>query len=377
MRVAPNIYQTPYGWRVYVSRHGKLKPVRFKPDATIEELVHFRDAFKLESKRLRLARKRAEGPQPRGRFADDAKRYLALNVVKAMPSYTDRTREVQRWVKVFGPRVRSSLAPREINEQLQAWRSAGASGSSVNKYRTALMSLFTVLDGRSAANPVRDTAVFEETRAESRAQPYELLERILNAVPADRTRPTKGKKGSAKGGSKSRVRLELMAWTGMAPVQMKGLQPEHFSVKERWYVSPPRRKGSRRRHPRPLVRKPMPRRAIAVFKRFAELECWGDFSTRSLRHTWMRAHKKVEKAMRKELNDPEFTLPRIRIYDLRHSFATELLRQTGSLDLVGEMLDHTSRETTKRYSLGAVPAMLKTGVRKFDAATRKRRGGRR
>src|SRR5207249_2629142 len=113
-------------------------------------------------------------------------------------------------------------------------------------------------------------------------------------------------------------------------------------------------------------KKPMGREAVKAFRRFAAVKCYGPFDRRALRHTWLNALKNVEKAMRKELDDPAFKLPRIRLYDLRHSFGTELYRRTGSLELVGQMLDHTSLETTKRYSLAAVPDVLKRGVRKFD-----------
>lgn len=39
-----------------------------------------------------------------------------------------------------------------------------------------------------------------------------------------------------------------------------------------------------------------------------------------------------------------------RFHDLRHTFATRLLRQTGNLKLVSRLLDHTTVETTSRYA---------------------------
>lgn len=39
-----------------------------------------------------------------------------------------------------------------------------------------------------------------------------------------------------------------------------------------------------------------------------------------------------------------------RFHDLRHTFATRLLRQTGNLKLVSRLLGHTSVETTTRYA---------------------------
>jgi integrase len=368
VRVAQNIYQTPHGWRVYVRRDGILKPVRFKADVTLEQLQVFVDSFKQESARLR-AERRADDVERAGTLAADAARYLNLKVVRAMPSYTDRVREMARWVTAFGRRPRPSITGRDIDEQLQAWRTAGDAPASLNKYRTALMSLYTRLDGRGAANPVRESHAFEEPAAEPRGLPYWLIRRLLDAMPRDQSRPIKGVKGSRSRGSMTRARFEILAWTGMTPAQIKKLTPASFNLKERWYISPQRRKGSRRpRHPRPLVKKPMTRDAQAAFARFVEVKAWGAFNTRSLRHTLERARRKVEQDLRKERKDPKYVLPAMRPYDFRHSFGTELLRRTKNLPLVAEMLDHSSLQMTKRYALGAVSDVLRDGMRQFQAA---------
>jgi len=39
-----------------------------------------------------------------------------------------------------------------------------------------------------------------------------------------------------------------------------------------------------------------------------------------------------------------------RFHDLRHTFATRMLRQTKNLKLVSKLLGHTSVETTTRYA---------------------------
>jgi len=152
---------------------------------------------------------------------------------------------------------------------------------------------------------------------------------------------------------------------------VKRLELRHFSVRDRWYIAPERLKGKRRqRHPRPLVRKPMSGEAVGAFRRFARLKCYGWFDTRALRHTWLRACRKVERQLRKERHDPNFRLPHIRLKDLRHSFGTELFRQTKDIRLVGDYLD-ISYETAKRYALGAVPDVLRAGIRRFDAVVRR------
>ena len=375
LRVAPNIYQCVnadgqhVGWRVYVSRRGKLKPVRFKREVTPEELQHFVAAYKLESTRLRLARRRQvdEPPAP-GTLADDVATYLALEVVKAMPSYPTREAELQTWVTLFGDRSRRTITAPQIDEQLQRLRNEGYSGSSVNKYRTALMSLWTRLDGRSAANPVKDTTMFDEAPLTARGQPYALLVQILEAIPPDVGRGVKGEKGSRKRPSESRARLEVLAWTGMDPSQLGRMRETHVSMEERWYITPPRQKGSkRRRTPRPVIKKPMSREAARAFRRLIALGLLGKtFSTHSLRHTWLRALTRVERSLQEAYDDPAFTLPHIRLKDIRHSFGTRLYEDTENLTLVGQMLDHApGSPMTQRYALGAVPTVLRRYVGQF------------
>lgn len=43
-------------------------------------------------------------------------------------------------------------------------------------------------------------------------------------------------------------------------------------------------------------------------------------------------------------------IPNLRFHDLRHTFASRLLRQSGNLKLVSRLLGHTSVETTTRYA---------------------------
>lgn len=370
VRVAPNIWKTPYGWRVYVSRRGVLKPVRFKPHVTLEECEHFRDTYKLESKRLRLEARRSRAvaaAELAGTFEEDASKYLALAIVIAMPSYADRTRDINLWVQVFGRLARKAITTRAINEQLQLWRNDGYAASTVNNRRTALMALFSTLDGRAAANPVREALVFDEPELEARGLPYDLVVRILDAIPAVRsfshlreskTRPVK-----------TRVRLEVMAWTGMRPAQLKLLSRAHVNFKDKWFIAPRSKKGTKKaRHPRPLIRKPLAREAAAALRRFFALKCEGKFSTSSARRLFARAVRDVEKATKKKL-------PGLRPYDLRHSFGTEMLRRTKSLETVAELLDQSTTRMTKRYALGAVTDVLREAVDAFDGglATGKRR----
>lgn len=364
-KVALNIWKTAYGWRVFVrapdpvTGKSKLVPKRFKDDGRpereqIEDLAHFRDAAKLEAQRQRRQHRRTrtlERP-PLQTFAADAERYLALEPVKAMPGFKTREREMALWVRVFGTRARASLTTRDIDDELQKLRNSGYSGSSVNKFRTALMSLYTRLDGPGRVNPVKGTHLFEEAEIVARGQSYDVLTRILDAIDD----------------GPSRARLEVMAWTGMDPKPLKRMTPAHISLADRWFVTPKRDKGNRRRRtPQPVIEKPMVEEAVAAFARFVETNAWGHFSTDSLRRVWNRAEARVEKALQAEYGDPSFRLPHVRLKDLRHSFATEAWKHLkGNAALVAQLIDHApGSPMTQRYALGAVPGVLRTHMDQF------------
>lgn len=357
-KVAPNIWKTDTGWRVFVrtpdpeTGRSKLTPKRFKDDGRPErdqlaDLIDFRDSAKLEAKRLRRQTPRQVRRAPAvSTFADEAAQYLALETVQAMPSYKARQNEIATWVRRFGPRVRHTITGPEIDQQLQGLRNEGYSGSSVNKFRTALMALWTALDGRGAANPVKNTRLFEEAALTARGYSYDVLTRLLDAMSDT---------------GKGRARLEVLAWTGMEPKQLKRMTEAHVSVAGQWYITPPREKGSRRRAtPRAVIKKPMSPEAQAAFQRFIDQDAWGYFSTTALRRAWNAAQARVQ------ASDPTWTVPHIRLKDLRHSFGTQLYEQTHNLGIVAQMLDHApGSPMTQRYALGAVPSVLRAHMDQF------------
>ena len=68
------------------------------------------------------------------------------------------------------------------------------------------------------------------------------------------------------------------------------------------------------------------------------------------------------------------TVPRA--YDLRHSFATRMYRQTGDPKATAELLMHSpSSQMMDRYTIGGVASRLRLAVAAFDAAGKRRRTG--
>uniref|UniRef100_UPI0037511B05 tyrosine-type recombinase/integrase n=1 Tax=Cypionkella sp. TaxID=2811411 RepID=UPI0037511B05 len=58
-----------------------------------------------------------------------------------------------------------------------------------------------------------------------------------------------------------------------------------------------------------------------------------------------------------------------RFHDLRHTFASRLLRLTGNLKLVSRLLGHTQIETTMRYA-HVLDEDLRTGLEGYAVTSR-------
>jgi integrase len=436
VRIASNVYRTATGFRVFVRephpQTGRSTKVgkRFPPETPLEALIAYRDA------RQGLMNGDDADLDGVSGFTVDARRYLALEDVKAMPTYTDRVRQIGKWIAVFTDRPRPEIDKNAINDALHRFRKDGYSPSTVNGLRTALMSLWTTLDGRSSANPVRDAVLMEEPAMLPRGQDYDLLTMILDHVPDERgvrfdrktlygevwadpiatvarrygisgtflsricrtlriptppighwlkdhlrvTPPPlpAGESGKRPSQLKSRARLEVLAWTGMDPGQLGRMTTADFSfIGDGWYSPPHRHKGrrGRRRTQRPVVRLPMTPESMAAFRRLVEVDGLGAFCARSLLKTWVRACRRVETKLRKDYRDPTFRIPHIRLKDLRHSFGTKLWRDTkGDEGTVAKMLGHApGSPMTMRYALGAVEDVLRIQMKKFGG--RKSGGG--
>jgi integrase len=346
VRIAPNIYRTPHGFRVY---HREIDPVtgrskkvgrRFGPELTLPELEAYRDGIDLAVQELETSG-----------FTADARRYLALTKVATMPSFAKRKFQIEQWIGVFGDTRRAEITSPMMNAALHEWRTR-YSAASCNKFRSALMSLYTELDGRGAANPVKHTDLFEEAPIVPRGFDYGVLTRILEAV-ADH--------------SKARARLEVLLWTGMDPSTLGRMTPAEINLAHRHYTPPLRQKGNRRRRtPRTPIPLPMEfPETVAAFTRLFRNEAFGAFDASTLWQTFQAACRRVERDIQQETQEPQFRLPHIRLKDLRHSFGTLLYEHTGGdLRTVAEMLQHAPGSAmTNRYALAAVSPVLRSRMR--------------
>lgn len=326
MKIAPNIYRTPRGFRVFVRvapGSGGLKSRSFDRTATLTEMKQWREEQRVEH------RKAPRAALERGTLAADAAHYLKL--VATMPTFKDRERDINSWIAVYGARHRHGLTKQDYQLQLQEWKLRGKGGkplaaSTVNHRRTAIEHLYTTLDGEAAPNPLREISPFDEPPAEPRAIPMKDVRAILAAMPP----------------SKTRARVKVLAWTGIRGRSELGkMKPEHVDLQRRQCWVPTGKKGK----PRQLE---LNEDGIKAWREFIAAKAWGTYSKDSLRNSFRRAVKAVN-AARKKAKQP--LLPAgLRVYDLRHSIATALLEAGADLSDVQEHLGHTSPRMTRRYA---------------------------
>lgn len=347
-KLPPGITRTPFGFRASTRVRGQLYAKRFPSTATLLEMQDWRAAMRTDA--LRHAPERTVGT-----FAGDIDTYLAA--VKAMPTWDRREQEIRAWLTVIdGTRARGSITSAEIRTALHQWRLTGRalvqyqrepgtgkslrvvtgygplSASACNHRRTALMHFFSVLDGKAAVNPVRDVPKFREPDPQPRGVPLDVIRAVLDAMPP----------------SKTKARTLVLAFTGIPPATLVQLTGESVNQEAGTVTVPRRRKGAGTK----IRVLPLSPEALDAFQQMAMWEAWGDFSTDALRHSLHVACNKVG-------------VPRLRAYDLRHSFGTAVYQASGDIRAVQALLDHSDVKLTERYTLGAVDARMREALEKL------------
>jgi integrase len=180
---------------------------------------------------------------------------------------------------------------------------------------------------------------------------------VVRAILAKLSRQGGAGKGETRGAdSLARVRLLVMAYTGLAPAEIKRLEPAHVDLVGASVWVPGRRKGAGTRG----KRRPLTRQGVAALQAFVTAEAWGPFSTSTMRRAFRLALAKVKR------EHPTWHLNGVRPYDLRHSFATAVYRITGNLDVTRGLLGHADRKTTLRYAAGAVVDVERRAVARLS-----------
>src|SRR5262245_60228231 len=248
--VKPGIYRDAYGYSVFASVGSRARRLtspeeRFSLDTPIGEL----EAAVLRHKAgLKAEQAKAGGPLKRGLVSGDCARYLATATIVEVPGTRGSMEWTQRrydeyeqvlgwWSEKFGARRRDALESAELLKALNGLVKADgkpASGSTKNKYRQTFSHVWTILDGKNAANPFRDIQKFDEGDPEERDQPYELIDAIMNQI-RDR--------GRGKAPSRTKAFLLCEAYAPVTRAQLLRMDRDSFSAAAMTLTVPSRRKG--------------------------------------------------------------------------------------------------------------------------------------
>lgn len=259
----------------------------------------------------------------RGTFAADAEDYL--KAVAAMPTFSDRRRQIHAWVSVVGTEPRWTLTPEIVRLHLTQWKQTGLANNTVNHRRTALSHLFTVLDGKSSYNPVKEVPPLPLPPPVKRGLPMTVVVKVLKLID----------------GPKTRARLEVLAWTGLRPSELMRLTPELVNLRAGIALVPTAKGGPPREIAFSLAK--------PAWKKLLKADALGAFSVQSCRKSLHRACKKAG------------VVP-FRVYDLRHSFLSALRKGGADLSDVQAQAGHSDIALTRRYA-PTITAKLAKAVR--------------
>lgn len=316
------IRTTQTGYQAYIRIQGRLYAKRFPFGTPLKEMKDWRRDKEVA---IRTGATIPTIDPVEWTFREDVLAYF--NIIQSMPSLSDRKYHLALWANVFGGKSRSQITPQMIRSQLETWRQSGLSAGSCNRRRTALMSLWTTLDGKSARNPVRDVPKYHEGDGELRALSHGIIYRILC-----RMRP-----------SKTRARLRVIAWTGWPHTQVANLKAEHLDLKHGQAFVTPRRKG--RGHQADWL--PLLPPAVTALKDFDKWDAYGTFSRSAMHSAFARAVGNYN-AHRAQYDPPRRPIV-AHPYDLRHSFGVLVAALFKDDQVVQRLMLHSNPLQTQRY----------------------------
>ena len=333
------------GWQIEVRVTGHPRFIEQHPlDATRDEL---------QKRRAEVKRAlRAEKPKARaGTFASDVPDYLKARA--AMPGIRERARHMALWVAEFGHLPSDHIKPHQIMAVRDRWLTVGPklvtvkggtrakpkivaldvplSASQVNNRLRALENFYTVMFGRHGYNPVREVEEPKEPTGQARGLPYDVVEQIIGSLRQ------LGKKGD-KRPSLTALRLRAIAYTGLSHGELMRVTAAdlHLDESPPWVRITGRGKGKGTTE----TAQPLTEQGAAALRALAAVQL-GPFSRHPVRRAFAAAARRLGLDARP--------------YDLRHSFASEVLEKTGgNLPVTQLLMRHRSQATTLRYGQKAI-----------------------
>jgi len=328
------------GWAVNVRVNGHLYWATFPLNTPLQEMKDWRDD---------QVEKFGATQDAAGGFGADIATYLAR--VSAMPSYKQRAAHLELWARALGrDRPRRTITAEEIDVVLQGWLETRKPGT-VRKRRTALQSFFAKMNGKKSrlVNPVKGSDNPKPPKAEARGLDYPTLERAIAAMPDQRDT----KKGRPPRVSLAKLCARVIAYTGLPPGILNAVNPHDLSLVDGTVRVIPRTKGGG------IEARTLPLTTSA-------LDAFRDFHCANAYH---RVPKTLNRSFKRGCARAGLNPKAVHLYDLRHSFLSQVYRVTRDLETVGRLGLHAEGSPiTARYAKGANQAVDVAATAAFSAA---------
>jgi integrase len=326
-------------WQTYKRIHGRFYSKAWPLATPVEEMRDWLERIET-----------THGGTPEADDGFSAAITTYLDRVKAMPTYAQREAHLRWWAQELGrDRPPRSITSGEIDIVLQGCLEAGLANGTVRKRRTALRSFFNKMFPNTV-NPVKGTTNPKEPKPEARDLGYRAVEQAIAAMPEH----CSVKPGAVKPLSLAKLRARVIAYTGIPPGILKTIRPHDLSLVEGTVRVEARSKGEGV-EARTL---PLTADALDAFKAFHVANAYGPFATESVNRSFKRGCRRAGL-------DPK----RVHLYDLRHSFLSQVYRVTRDLATVGRLGLHAEGSVvTARYARGANQEVDRAATQAFSAA---------
>lgn len=330
-------------WQAFIRVHSTLHTKTFELATSLETMRAWRDEQKRRYGTVVAA--------PGGSFADDIVKYVARHAT--MPTLAQRAVHLELWARELGrDRTSESITGDEIIAVMNRWArtptvvgkgrrgrpsaTEGLSPATRRKRRTALQSFFAAMNGPGGYNPVKQVPIPESPKPEARHLDFGTIARIVAQMPGERS----VKPGAPRVISLAGIRVQVLAHTGIPPGLLQKIGPSDLVLVGAGAVRVRARLKGAGIEARTI---PLTAAGLAAFKTFHAANAYGRFAIAALNRSFKRACKRAGV-------DPST----VTLYDLRHSFLTQLYKTTRDLATVGRFGLHAEgSRVTARYAQGA------------------------
>lgn len=315
------------GWRVTVRVRGHLYTKQFPIEKPVAEMRAWREQ-QIDKHGGRRGRT--------GSFRGDVETFLARPEIAAQAYVTQTANYLALWLAALGgDRPRVDITRDEIEAELQRWLLIYKEPTVYHR-RSALLSLYTTLDGAGAANPVKETTCPRSWTPSDQSVPFATLRAIVEAMPAVRY----VKKGITQP-SAAKLACGVIIAVGLRAADLLKVKPRHFRVGADGcaeFLWPASEKG----HGVEAKWTALSPEGEAAFDDYRAAGM-PRFNPEAISHSFKRAARRI---------DGDDTP--IHLYCMRHSVGTDLYRETRDLATVGRMLNHApGSRATAQYAQGA------------------------